>query len=120
MHTQGFHHPRLNLAEIISSDGSPKGRMLTMRRWPFEPGQCILTLAGNDDRGFGTLCGSPVPQLNEDKYVPVRLYIQRAGIMPNPTMVMLLRHFSSSHFAHGILARGFWLGWKSGARIRIN
>jgi len=37
MHTQGFHHLSLNLAEIMSSDGSPKGRMRTMRRWPFEP-----------------------------------------------------------------------------------
>ena len=61
MHTQGFHHPSLNLAEIISSDDSPKGRMLTMRRWPFEPGQCSLTLAGTDDRGFGHLCGTLAP-----------------------------------------------------------
>ncbi len=38
----------------MSSDATPKGRVLTMRRWPFEHGQCILTPRGNDDRSFGT------------------------------------------------------------------
>ncbi len=56
-----FTTPVWKSAEIISSAATPKGRMLTMRRWPFEPGQCILTLAGNDDRGFGHLCGTLAP-----------------------------------------------------------
>ena len=73
MHTQGCAPPQVkDNAEIMCSDAAPKGRLHTMRRWPFEPGQCILTPRENDDRGFGTLCGSPVPQLKKEEWTDGR------------------------------------------------
>ena len=59
MHTQGCAPPQVKSkdnAEIMSSDATPKGRVLTMRRWPFELGQCILTPRARIMRDPTMLC----------------------------------------------------------------